>query len=82
MFSRGSVLNLPIFFCRTKSRCADLVGYKMSGSPRSGLVVEVEVMMMMMMSNFIAHDSFNLNAQCAQEGMVGGGGGGLESHNN
>ena len=33
--------------------------------------------MPLMMSSFIAHDSMNLNAQCAEGGgCVGGGGGG------
>ena len=33
-------------------------------------------MMMVMMSTFIAHDSINLNAQCAKRWAWGGGGGG------
>ena len=46
----------------------------------------------MLMSTFTAHDSINLNAQCAEGGggrdgrcvcvCGGGGGGGIESHNN
>ena len=31
--------------------------------------------MIMMMMSFITHDSINLNAQCAEGVMVGGGGG-------
>ena len=31
------------------------------------------MMMMMIMSTFIAHDSINLNAQCAERGGGGGG---------
>ena len=34
--------------------------------------------MMILMSTFLAHDSLNLNAQCAERGDGGGGGGGSE----
>ena len=36
------------------------------------------VMMMMMTSTFISHDSINLNAQCAEGGGGGGGDGGYK----